>query len=39
MSPADPKRDETIDWLGEDFDPVYFHPEDANPMLARFAEK
>jgi len=33
--PAHPNHDETIDWVGEDFDPAYFDPENVNAVLAR----
>ena len=33
--PHHPNHDETIAWVGEDFDPAYFDPEDVNAVLAR----
>lgn len=36
-NPADPNRGETIEWLGEDYDPVYFNPEEVNDIFASFA--
>ena len=33
--PHHPNHDETSGWVGEDFDPAYFDPEDVNAVLAR----
>jgi Plasmid pRiA4b ORF-3-like protein len=37
-NPADPNRDETMEWFGEDYDPAYFNPDEVNDIFASFAE-
>ena len=36
--PAHANHDEATEWLGEDFDPTYFNPEEVNAVFARLAE-